>query len=193
MLTTTLPLLKKHLACDGRYAFLVAALRQRKHRGAIPLSLILEVNGFDDALWALRAVPTVQIAERDRIARLFACDCVQRVLPLFEQKFPDDRRPRQAVVVARRFVAGKATVDELTDAGNIAIAMADDFFALDDATWTVVRAAWRVTAVEIARSEAWTSVLNAFRYLHNTVDGRLTAINAETRWQAARLRKYLTK
>jgi len=50
MLTTTYRLLKSHDACYWRYGYLKAELRTRGHKGAIPLSLILETNGLDDAL-----------------------------------------------------------------------------------------------------------------------------------------------
>jgi hypothetical protein len=56
----------------------------------------------------------------DRIARLFACDCAERVLPLYEKNYPDDKRPRYAVEVARLFADGKATQTELAAAGAAA-------------------------------------------------------------------------
>jgi hypothetical protein len=55
--------------------------------------------------------------------RLFACDCAERALPLFEQKHPNNERPRHAIEVARRFVSGHATEEELLVAeGEAAIA-----------------------------------------------------------------------
>lgn len=39
----------------------------------------------------------------DKTARLFAYDCAEHVLPLFEKEYPDDKRPRQAIEVARRY------------------------------------------------------------------------------------------
>jgi hypothetical protein len=56
----------------------------------------------------------------DRTARLFACDCAERVLPLFELAHPDDSRPRVAIETARRFANGEATSDELAAAGAAA-------------------------------------------------------------------------
>jgi len=51
-----------------------------------------------------------------RIARLFACDCAERVLPIFEKEYPDDKRPREAIEVSRRYANGKATEKELAAA-----------------------------------------------------------------------------
>jgi hypothetical protein len=52
----------------------------------------------------------------DRQRRLFACDCAERVLHLFEAKRPQDKRPREAIAVARRYALGEATDNELGDA-----------------------------------------------------------------------------
>ncbi len=48
----------------------------------------------------------------DRTARLFACDCAEHSLVIYEKCHPDDPRPREAVKVARRFAMGKATKEE---------------------------------------------------------------------------------
>jgi len=44
----------------------------------------------------------------ERTARLFACDCAERVLPIFEKLLPNDDRPRQAIAVGRHYASGKA-------------------------------------------------------------------------------------
>ena len=49
----------------------------------------------------------------ERTMRLFACDCAERVLANFEERYPDDKRPREAIAVARRFANGEATREEL--------------------------------------------------------------------------------
>ena len=49
----------------------------------------------------------------ERTARLFACDCAERVLPIFEKAYPADKRPRQCIETARKFANGKATLPEL--------------------------------------------------------------------------------
>src|SRR5262245_59085937 len=41
--------------------------------------------------------------------RLFAADCVERVLPLYESLHPGDLRPRAAVEAARRYARRDAT------------------------------------------------------------------------------------
>jgi len=61
-------------------------------------------------------------AWNERTQRLFACDCAERVLPICEQNYPDDDRPRKAIAVARRYAEGNATIEELDAAGDAAFA-----------------------------------------------------------------------
>jgi hypothetical protein len=84
-------------------------------------------------------------AWNDRNLRLFACDCAERTLPLFETERPDDTRPRQAIETARRFADGKATREEL-DAARA---------AAWDAVWDAAGAAAGAAAWDAARAAAW--------------------------------------
>ena len=167
-LTTTFALIREHGACTEGYAKLARALggvRAYGQNTPIPIARIIDTNNLSDALWSLRAVPPDQAADRDRIARLFACDCAERVLPLYEAKHPDDPRPRNAIAVARRYAMGEATSMELAAARAAARAAAGD--AARDAAWD---AAW-----DAARDAAWDA-----------------AWDAEQTWQADHLRAMLT-
>lgn len=42
----------------------------------------------------------------DKTLRLFAADCAERVLPVFEKEYPADDRPRRAIQAARDFANG---------------------------------------------------------------------------------------
>ena len=99
-----------------------------------PLLEVLDNNGLQDALWALNCCRPTE--ERDRISRLFACDCSERVLPIFEKQYPEDKRPRQAIEVARRFANGKATLKEIEAASLAAHA------AYSAAYWAAYAAAY---------------------------------------------------
>ena len=125
MLTTTFHLLRKHNACKDRYTVLREALRGRGDDEPITMIEILDSNGLRDALWALRAVPDEQAAERDKLARLFACWCLRQIWHLLT-----DDRSRTAVEVAERYAVGNATLDALNAA---AYAAADAAAAARDA------------------------------------------------------------
>lgn len=50
--------------------------------------------------------------------RCFACDCVERLLPLFEKQIPGDSTVRGAILASRRFVYERCTKSELGEAHN---------------------------------------------------------------------------
>jgi len=111
---------------------------------SITLIQILDSNGVDDAIWALRC------GMDERFARHLACDFAEHVLPICDAKCPDDNRPRTAIEVARRFADGKATAEELSAAGSAAWAAWSARAAALPAAWD---AAW--DAAWYARDTAW--------------------------------------
>lgn len=132
-----------------------------------------------------------------RTARLFACDCAERVLPIFERGSCYDMRPRKAIAVARRYANGEASDTELAavraaagDAACEAVCAAahaaaraaseaarDDVW---DAVWAASGAAARAAAKDAARAAAWDAVCDA-------------AWDAEQDWQYSRLCEYLDR
>jgi len=195
MLSTTFALLHKAGACTGRYRYLAEALGGIKKYGRdkpIPLAVLLKHNGIADALWSLRAVPEDQAATRDKLARLFACDCAAHVLKFFGKAFPGDKRPREAIEVARRYARGKATEEELAAAWDAAWAAAwaaaraaagdAARAAAWDAAWAAAWAAARDAAWAAARDAAWAAARDA---------AGDAAGDAERRWQVKTFKKRL--
>jgi hypothetical protein len=161
MLHTTFARAKEANACIESYrkfAKFKGGIKKWGKDTPFPLSEVLEVCGLNDALWALRIV----IEPADREMRLFACDCAERVLPIFEEEYPNDNRPRQAIETARRFALGKATQEELATA---------------EATARAIAAATATAAAEAA----WA----ATRATAATVWGAATRARAATVWVAA--------
>lgn len=116
-LQTTLNIIRAAKPCADGWANLLKSLSANiDHDAPIAFLHILNTNGLSDALWALRCVLPSQEKECDREARLFACDCSENVLHIFEAKFPDDKRPRACIETARRFAHGNATTEELSAA-----------------------------------------------------------------------------
>ena len=106
-----------------------------------------------DRMWVLLRLGVID----DRNLRLLACKWAERVLPIFEQAYPDDDRPRNAIAVSRRFANGDASKEELSAAR--AAAMAATRAAARAAAWAVTgaaaeAAAW-AAAWSAARSAAW--------------------------------------
>ena len=139
MLYITFRLAKEAGACAESYkqfARHVGGITKFGKDAPIPLTDVVEGCGIGDALWALRCTTE----PCDRLARLFACDCAEHVLPIFETKYPDDKRPRQAIEVSRRYATGEATSEELA--------------ATWAATWAATRAATRAAAWAAAGAAA---------------------------------------
>ena len=106
----------------------------------IPLDRILEVCGLEDTLWSLRII----IEPADKEIRLLACDYAERVLSIFEEIFPDDKRPRVAIETARKYANSEASEKELNAAACAACA-----------AWAGRAAACAAWAAEAARDAAW--------------------------------------
>lgn len=198
MPTTSFRLLHDARACKERYRFLAKALGGIKAYGRdtpITLLQILNINGLDDALWALRACP-----DSDTFARLLACDYAEHVLPIFETRYPDDDRPRKAIAVSRRYARGAATDAELVAAWYAAwaarAAAGDAARTAAEAAWAATRyAAWEAAghavgaAMDAARPAAWYAARSAARSAW--ADARTAAWAAELQWQEQRLREVL--
>jgi hypothetical protein len=171
MLTTSFALLRAADACVPRYRHLAEALggiRTYGRDAPITLVQVLDANGLYDALWALRAVPAHEVPLRDRLARLFACDCAERVLPIVERDCQGEARPRNAVAVARRYAAGHATGEELAAARA---------------------ATYAADAAADAYADAYAAAYAA--YAADAADAADAAADAEKRWQADHFRALL--
>ena len=58
----------------------------------------------------------------DRLLRLYVADVAERVLPIFEERYPQDSRPRRGIEAARRYARELATEEELVEARTEAAA-----------------------------------------------------------------------
>ncbi|MFW9852527.1 MAG: putative immunity protein [Candidatus Thorarchaeota archaeon] len=75
---------------------------------------------------------------------IWASECVEHVLSNFEEKYPNDNRPRKAIEVARAWVNGTMSVGEARSAALEAHAAARE--SEDDIACAVARAAGHVAA-----------------------------------------------
>jgi hypothetical protein len=75
----------------------VSPVRSTRNKAPLAVSKVLEASDIEDTLWVVDRV----IGNR-HLCRLFAADCAEMVLPLFERAAPDDQRPRRAIEMARR-------------------------------------------------------------------------------------------
>jgi len=182
---TTLKRIRAHSPCtDGWKKLLQNLGKTEADDEPLPLTIILESNGLDDALWCLRTVDG-----HDREIRLFAVECARSV-----QHLMTDKRSINALYVAERFANGKATQVELDAAWAAARTAAGDAAgdaartAAGDAAWdaawaaawaaarTAARAAASVAAGDAARDAAWAAQANLFIRM---CEGAFDAIEAK--------------
>jgi hypothetical protein len=126
-----------------------------------------------------------RLAWDDRVARLFACDCAERALPVYERAYPGDTRPRETIATARRFARGEATREELAAARAAAGAAAGD--AARAAAWAAARAAAGDAARAAARAAAGAAAGDAAGDAARDAAGAAAGAAAgDAAWDAAR-------
>jgi len=156
---TTLNLIRLCQPCEESWKTLLTFLNKTEaDHEELSIRTILDACGVSDAIWALRAVDG-----HDKEIRLFACDCAESVLHIFESEYPNDNRPKMVIETARRYANGQATKQELNVDGsaawnaawNAAWSAAKD--AASSAAWSASDAAWSA-AGNAARVAAWGAV-----------------------------------
>jgi immunity protein 5 of polymorphic toxin system len=126
----------------------------------------------------------VKAVNIERDLRLFAVDCAERVLHLFEHKCPNDDRPRKAIQAARDFANGKIDAAARAAAGAAAgdAAWAAARAAAGDAARAAARAAAGDAARDAARAAAGAAAWAAARAAAGAA-AWAAAWAAETKWQ----------
>ncbi len=111
MIYTTLNKIREHQPCAEGWEKLLTHLGKKKADDEqLALVTVLESNGLDDCLWALRSVP-----EHDNLWRKYAVWCARQVEHLME-----DGRCKKALDVAWAYSEGEATNEDLAAAGDAA-------------------------------------------------------------------------
>jgi len=86
--------------------------------------------------------------------RLYAADCAERALSLYEREYPDDIRPRRAIVAARLMAWGDVLQGEATRAADEAASwrVARQVAASWEDAWAAQAVIWAIDAVLTASS-----------------------------------------
>jgi hypothetical protein len=112
---------------------------------------MLEFGGIENAVWGLRCFDYKDYC-------LFLADVAESVLYIFEEKYPDDKRPRLAIDAIRLYYKGEISISQLdaaydaaADAAAAADAeAADTYYATDDAAAAAATAAYTAVAAAVA-------------------------------------------
>jgi len=139
----------------------------------------------DPRFITVRRGGSLQHADHQLLA-IWAADCAEHVLHLFEQVRPDDDRPRRAIELGRAWARGEVTWAEArTQAGHANAAARDLRGAARHAAYAAAQAAavGHVAAHELG---AAAYAIRAVRAAATDDDG-VEAGRAECRWQRAQL------
>ena len=116
--------------------------------------------------------------------RLIAADFAERVLPIFEDHYPDDDRPRKSIEAARAYWRGEITKEQLSAAGSAAWSAAG---AAARATTTTAAAAATAAASAAALGATWSAAASAARAAAGA------AGYAERAWQQQRINEVVAE
>jgi len=131
---TTLNEIRAKIPCSSGWSKLLTSLNKTKaDDDEITFKYILESNGIEDAVWCLKVKDYKEVC-------LFCADVAELVLPIFEKKHPDDKRPREAIEGVRLYHSGDITIDALRNL-RTAAAYAADAAADADAAYAADAAA----------------------------------------------------
>jgi uncharacterized protein (TIGR02996 family) len=134
---------------------------------------------------------------------LWRCHCAERVIPLYESRYPGDARPRRLIQAVEQ-LAGQRRRKSASDAAAEAC-QAARVDALRDperflAAWSAARVAYRLGLGDrgLCTNAALTQVIGAFGPQVHFTDPKSNefqpewrlALEAEFRWQVARLLSY---
>jgi hypothetical protein len=134
----------------------------------------------------------MRLDERDHGSLvLWATDCAEHVLPYFEEKYPNDNRPRDAIEAGRAWARGEATMSEARAAALAAHAAAreaDQAGALAAARAAGHAAATAHVAGHVAHAANY--AVKAVTYAAVPTDSA-AATAKERDWQYLRLPEHL--
>ena len=161
----------------------------------------------EDRIWVIcEAVKRLGSAKEKKALRMFAADCAAKVLHIYETEYPNDNRPRNAIIAARgndaaASAAEAAAWDAAWDAARDALAAASA--AASDAASAAARAsawaaawaaawdaAWARDAASATETAAWAAA-SAAAWAAAWDAARGAAEAAARDWQLKRLIKWL--
>jgi hypothetical protein len=128
MLYTTLNEIRRFSPCEDSWKQLLTYLNKTKADDEpLDFKTIIEAVGIKEAIWYLR---TQEFKDYYKLVVRVAYS----VLPIFENKYPEDKRPRSAIEAVEDFMNGEISKEELE---------------------TVRSAAWAARAAAVANAAYW--------------------------------------
>ena len=134
-----------------------------------------------------RVIDLIKATDK-KILAMWAMDCAQRILPYFEEKYPNDDRPQQALRTLREWidtgifrmsVIRKASLDSHAAAREV---------GQDNPARSAARACGQAVATAHVKTHSLGSAIYALQAIHR-VTNSIKAVEQERAWQYRRLLK----
>ncbi|GHV26331.1 hypothetical protein FACS18948_1760 [Clostridia bacterium] len=124
-----------------------------------------------------------------RLLALWASDCAEHVLPIYEAVCPNDERPRRAIEAAHSWAAGKITVTQSKEAAGISQNAARDLTKVSEAAKMAALSAGQAAVVAHVAAHELGAAAYAIRAVMETSPNyaKEAARISECEWQRSRL------
>ena len=127
--------------------------------------------------------------ETHRLLALWAADCAEHVLPIFESVCPDDDRPRLAIEAARAWARGEIKVTQSKEAAGASQNAARELTGVSEAARMVALSAGQAAVAAHVAAHELGAAAYAIRAVMESAPkpDRETSRAAECEWQRSRL------
>lgn len=159
-----------------------------------PIACLVELDG--DVVehgnpvdkYAARTRKLIAAVNISRELRLFAADCAEHVLPIYEREYPNDARPRNAIQAARDYAEGR--IDAAARDAACAAARDAERDAERAAAWAASAAWAAIAASATSRHSRPTQASVVIALAAASCAAHRVAIAAERAWQQERFNSY---
>jgi len=120
---------------------------------------------------------------------LWAIDCAERVMPYFEEKYPEDHRPRQAIETLQTWINTGVFKMAIIRKASLASHAAAREVGEDNAARSVARAAGQAVATAHVPTHSIGAAIYALQAIHRVTDASDAdaAVAKERDWQYGHL------
>jgi len=159
---------------------------------------MVDMNSFtltkhDDELLAI-IKPVKQNSEEHKLLALWAIDCLSRVLPLFESKYPNETTLKTAVATLQRWMHGEIKMWDARQYTYKVLALAKAMESEDRPYCQIVRAASHCLATCHVPTHAEGTamyVVSAIQLIYKDCDDVIARMQDERAWQIHHLRALM--
>lgn len=159
---------------------------------------MIDMNKFtltkhDDELFSI-IKPVKQYSNEHKILALWAIDCLNRILPIFENKYPEETILQTAVTTLKKWINGEIKMWDARKYTYTVLALARTMEKYDKPYSQIVRATSHCLATcHVPTHSEGTAmyVVSALRHIYKSREDVVTLMKDERIWQINHLKKLM--